>query len=386
MNERRSLAYLASAATLAIALSGCATAAGSTTDSAEGDASSKSLTVFISGDTNVQDLWEKGLIPAFEEANPGVTVDTTIDLHGEHNQQTLAKLTTSVKAGDDPGYDLIDAGFISSAGKAGLLEEATTDTVPNLANVPEVTLEAGDGFGIPYRASSVLLAYDTTTIDAPPETLTDLLQWIKDNPGEFAYNSPSTGGSGGAFVATVLDQYVSESDREKMTVGYEPELETEWDEGFAELASLNQSVFQQGVYPNGNNQVLELLGTGEISMAPVWSDQIITAQATGTVPDTIGYAQISDPSFTGNASYIGVPKTSDHADLALELADFALSSEGQAIIAEAISGYPVVALDTLPAEVAAKFEDADPSALRPSYYSEMGADMNNLWDQKVPGQ
>ncbi|MCU1405292.1 MAG: putative substrate-binding transport protein, partial [Glaciihabitans sp.] len=382
--DRRVIATFAGVATLAITLTGCATAAGSSSDS--GDGTGKSLTVFISGDTNVQDLWESALIPAFEDANPGVTVNTTIDLHGEHDQQTLAKLTTSVKAGADPGYDLIDSGFISAAGKANLLADATEDTIPNLANVPETTLAAGDGFGIPYRASSVLLAYDTTSVTTPPATLTDLIQWIKDNPGKFAYNSPSTGGSGGAFVTTVLDQYVSDADREAMTVGYEPDLEAEWDEGFAELASLNPSVYQQGVYPNGNNQVLELLGTGEISMAPVWSDQIITAQGTGTIPDTVDYAQISDPSFTGSASYLGIPATSEHLELAQKLADFALSSDGQAIIAESISGYPVVDLETLPEEVATKFAAADPSALRPSYYSEMASDMANLWDQKVPGQ
>jgi putative spermidine/putrescine transport system substrate-binding protein len=64
--------------------------------------------------------------------------------------------------------------------------------------------------------------------------------------------------------------------------------------------------------------------------------------------------------------------------------NFVLSSEGQQIIAEQISGYPVVDLSTLPQEVQDQFVDADPSALRPGYYSEVGSEMSNQWDQLVP--
>ncbi|MGO1956096.1 extracellular solute-binding protein [Microbacterium sp.] len=382
----RKRAFPAAAAGIAAVgvLAGCGPVAadGSAADASTGESS---LTVFISGDTNVQDLWEKGIIPAYQEVNPDVEVSTTIDLHGEHDQQTVAKLTTATEAGDAPGFDLIDAGFVvSSAAEADTLLEVDADSVDGLASVPETTIDAGKGVGIPYRASSVLLAYDTEAVDEPPHTLDDLLAWIDDNPGRFAYNSPSTGGSGGAFVTTVLDSFLSDGDQDELRAGYAKELESGWDAGFERLSELGESVYQGGVYPNGNNQVLDLLASGEISMAPVWSDQFITGQKSGLVPDTVGYTQISDPSFTGSASYLGIPKTSEHTDAAVELANFVLSAEGQQIIAEQISGYPVVSLDTLPSEVADTFADADPSALRPGYYSEVSSDMANEWDKRVP--
>lgn len=346
---------------------------------------SSSLTVFISGDTNLQDLWEQGIIPAYEEANPGVQVDVTLDLHGEHDQQTVAKLVTSTEAGDDPGFDLVDAGFvISSAAEAGVLLEVGPDVVSGMADVPENTVTAGKGVGIPYRASSVLLAYDSTEIETPPATLDELLTWIEEHPGEFAYNSPSTGGSGGAFVTTVLDSYLSPEDAEALRVGYDEDLQEGWTPGFERLAGLGEYVYQGGVYPNGNSQVLELLGDGSISMAPVWSDQFITAVENGLISEDVHYTQISDPSFTGSASYLGIPRTSDNTEGAIDLANFVLSPEGQTIIAEQISGYPVISLDLLPEDIAAQFADADPSALRPGYYSENNDDMNNLWDQLVP--
>ena len=385
---RRCLLTLSAAAAVALALAGCAPTASTdvaATNHAVTDASG-TATVFISGDTNVQSLWTDAIIPAFEKANPGASVTTTLDLHGEHDAQTMAKLTSSVQANDDPGFDLIDSGFIQAAGKAGLLEGVSADNVPNLATVPDTTVKAGAGFGIPYRASSVLLAYDSTKVKTPPTTLDELIKWITANPGQFTYNSPSTGGSGAAFVTTVLDKYVSDKSRTAMTTGYDQSLEGEWDKGFDELKKLGSSMYQQGVYPNGNNQVLELLGTGAIQMAPVWSDQVITAQKTGTLPANIKYAQISNPSFTGSASYLGIPKTASHKDVAQKLADYVLSSEGQALIASTIAGYPVISLDNVPADLKDKFASADPSALRPTYYSQMASDMNNLWDAKVPGQ
>ena len=46
----------------------------------------------------------------------------------------------------------------------------------------------------------MLLAYNPNKVPNPPKTLDELLAWIKANPGRFTYNSPKTGGSGGAFV------------------------------------------------------------------------------------------------------------------------------------------------------------------------------------------
>lgn len=385
MTKKRFIATALIGLSAIAATAACAPVAspGSSGDKAQDGA--KGVTVFISGDTNVQDLWEKGIIPAYKSVHPEVEVKTTIDLHGEHDQQTVAKLVTATKAGNDPGFDLVDAGFVvAGAAEADTLLEVDPGKITGLTDVPEATVTAGKGFGIPYRASSVLLAYDTTKIDTPPKTLADLLTWIEKNPGKFAYNSPSTGGSGGAFVTTVLDSFLSEADQQAMRTGYAKELEKGWEPGFAKLKELGKSVYQGGVYPNGNAQALELLGSGEIQMAPVWSDQFITGQKNGTIPETVSYTQVSNPSFTGSAAYLGIPRTSDNSQGAIDLVNFVLSVDGQKIIAEQISGYPVIDPGKLPADIAKKFEAADPTALRPGYYSEVGNDMANQWDQKVP--
>jgi putative spermidine/putrescine transport system substrate-binding protein len=379
-------AALVSAA--ALALSGCVQSSNASGGGGGSSSSSagKDLTVFLSADTNIQDLWQKTLIPAFEKANPGYSVKVDFDLHGLHDQQTIAKLTAATVQKRDPGYDMVDAGFVSQIAASGLLAKVTTKNLKPLADVPASVVKAGGDGGIPYRASSVLLAYDSKTVPTPPKTLDDLLAWIKANPGKFTYNSPDSGGSGQSFVTTVLDKTVPKADREKMVTEYDPDLESDWDKGFATLASLNPYVFQQGVYPNGNNQVLDLLSSGQISMAPVWSDQFITGQKNGQIPANIKYTQITDPSLTGGAAYLGIPRASKHQAGALKLAAWLLSPDAQVLVSDGIAGYPVISLDKLPSSVQEKFKDADIAQLRPPYFSSVQSDMNKAWSEKVPGK
>lgn len=386
MKFTTALRAAAAVTAMAFAVTGCAQSSAAAKTNAAGDTGSKTVKVFISGDTNIQNLWEKDLAPAFEKANPGYKVQVQIDLHGEHDSQTLAKLTSSVEQKKDADFDLVDGGFVAKASGANLLEKVDTSSVPALADIPADVVKAGGQGGIPYRGSSVLLAYDTKTVQTPPKTLDELLAWIKANPGKFTYNSPKSGGSGASFVATVLDKFVPADARQKMTVGYEKDLESTWDKGWEELRGLNQYVFQKGVYPNGNKQTLELLASGQISMAPVWSDQFITGSANGTIPASVKVTQISDPSFTGGAAYLGVPVNASNKDAALKLANFVLAPEQQAEIVKEISGYPAITIDKLPADVKDKFKDADTNNLRKGYFDQISKDMNNLWDQKVPGQ
>src|SRR5262249_20870398 len=133
----------------------------------------QTVRVYLGDDTNIQDLWQNTLIPAFQQANPGVTVDLQFDLHAANSTQTIAKLAAAAQQKKDPGIDLIE-GITQDAAKAGLMADVSA-AVPALAGIdPKVTASVGTN-AVPYRASSVLLAYDTTTVPTPPKTLDELL-------------------------------------------------------------------------------------------------------------------------------------------------------------------------------------------------------------------
>jgi putative spermidine/putrescine transport system substrate-binding protein len=96
--------------------------------------------------------------------------------------------------------------------------------------------------------------------------------------------------------------------------------------------------------------------------------------------------QIKDPSFTGGAAYVGVTKASKNQALAFKLVDFMLQPDEQAKIADKIAGYPAISMNKMSQAIQEKFAAADANTLRPGYNPDHSSDINNLWDQNVPGQ
>ena len=336
------------------------------------------------GDVNIQNLWQKTLLPAFKTACPQFTVNFTFDSHSTNANLNVSKIAAAQKAGQPPPFDVASESVAASAAQAGLTEKLTAADIPEMKNVNQQAIAAYNNAAVPYRGSGVLLAYDSTKITDPPKTLKDLLAYIKANPGQFTYNDPATGGSGMAFAETVADSFMDPADLKTLQVGYHPELESKWAQGYAALKELNPAVYQK-VYPKGNQAVLDLLNKGEISLAPVWSDQFLSAKASGQLGDEYKVAQIADPPFTGGASYFAVIKGTKHAAGAQALISWVLRPAQQATIVKTISGFPAVPMSTLPANVQNAFGDVNTQDLRLGMSGKMGADFQSKWAANVPG-
>ncbi len=350
-------------------------------------AANKTIQVYISGDTNVQDLWVKTLIPAFKAANPGYDANVTLDLHGDHDAQETAKITAAYALHKDAGADLIDGGFVQQLGSAGMLYKGTAALIPNLKDVGRTVLAIGKG-GIPYRASSVLLAYNSKNVTSPPKTLDALLTWIKAHPGKFTYNVPSGGGSGYAFVQTVVDKYISTADQKTLTLTANKSLQANWAKGLETLRGLNKYTYgQNGTYPANNAEALKDMATGLVDMASVWSDQFASAQKAGTMASYIKVTQISNPSFTGGAAYLGIPRTTKNLAAAKVLANWVLSADAQnLIVGGTLAGMPVIPVSMLDPVIAASFAGVDVAHLRAPYLSANSNDLKSAWASTVPGK
>jgi len=384
--DRRKFIPLGVATAGATALTACqGNGPGAATSGDNGGSSgdANTLVVYAGADTNIQDLWTKTLIPGFEKANPGKKIKFQFDLHGDNSDQILNRIAAATQQKKDPGIDFLES-MGDRAGAAGLLADPT-GKVANLSEIPSDVLDTVEKNAIPYRGSAVLLAYLPSKVTKPPKTLDDLLAWIKANPGKFAYNSPDSGGAGDSFVQTVLTKYLTPDVLKQMQTGYRKNLESHWDQGFKTLAGLNKSMYQKGVYPNGNNGTLELLLQGQIWMCPAWSDQFISGRASGVVPKDAKALQITNPSFTGGATQCGVLSASTKQDLGFKLANWLLEPAQQAAIATTIAGFPAIPMSKLPATVQSEFATADPGNLRPGFNSDLDSDMKSAWQQQVPG-
>jgi putative spermidine/putrescine transport system substrate-binding protein len=369
---------LVAAASIALAL-------GTTVPSSH--AANTTIQVYLSADTNIQDLWVKTLVPAFKTQFPGYDVNVTFDLHGDHDAQETAKITAAAVLHKNPGVDLIDGGFVTTLGAAGLLYRPTAGLLPNIKDVNKAVLTAGKG-GIPYRGSSVLLAYNSKNVQTPPKTLDDLLAWIKANPGKFTYNAPNGGGSGYAFVQTVVDKYLSDADRTTLVQTASPDLQAKWAQGLETLRQLNKYTYGlNGTYPANNAETLKDLATGLVDMGSVWSDQFASAIKAGTMPSYIKVTQISNPSFTGGASYLGIPNSSQNKVGARLLANWVLSPVAQnLIVGGTLNGFPVIPLSKLDPVITAAFTGVDIQHLRAGYLSANANDLKSKWASIVPGK
>ena len=341
------------------------------------------IVVYASGDVNVQQLWQNNIIPHFEKENPGYYVKFIFSAHGADDGTTLARIGAAVKGRHWPGIDLVDAGLVTTMALDGLDQPVSKATAPNIQKINPALLVPVKGAAIPYRGSSVVLAYNSNYVKSPPKTLAALLAWIRANPGKFTYNSPNTGGSGYSFAETVVDSTISAADLKQMDDGYVPNLESDWKTGLATLHGLTKYVYQ-GVYPNGNAAVLQLLAQNQIWIAPVWSDQSLTALSSGQLGPNIKLTQISSPSFTGGAAYLGVPKTAKHKKALYKFVNYILSPEAQQMIVNVMSGFPAIDIKYMGSAIQQKFEDVSANTLRPTFSTKMGNDLKAQWQQSVP--
>jgi putative spermidine/putrescine transport system substrate-binding protein len=338
------------------------------------------LNFYSIGDTNVQDLHEKDMLPGFEKAS-GVKVTFSFLQSGVGASGIYDRILAQ-KQSNRPTWDIdlfeTDPGYYTRPDD--VFQPVSDKEIPNLKMVPKNLLDVVNSRAVPYRGSSVVLAYNSTVVKDPPKTFDDLLAWIKANPGKFAYNEPSTGGSGDAFVVAMIYKY---SDYNKYASSpFNADNEKEWDPAFRELKELAPSLYQQGTYPKGNAGTLDLLNRGEIVMGPVWSDQALQAQADGRLPKEVKLVQIN-PAFNGGAAYIGVTAKGEHKQAAYDYLNYLLDANQQKVVTTGrMKGYPGIDWQYLPADARNQFSGVDKDyRIWPG--GQYGDDMKKLWHEKV---
>jgi putative spermidine/putrescine transport system substrate-binding protein len=342
----------------------------------------KSLTVYSSGDVNVQDLYNKVIIPAFKKANPGVAVKFVFSVHSVQDTAMLSRLSASRQTKSDPPMDVVE-GPTKAAALGKLLTPLTPAEVPAISKVEPALEQQVNNQALAYRASAVVLAYNSKTVPTPPATLNDVVAWVKAHPGKFTYCTPPSGGSGDNFVMTAVLANMDPAAAKTLTTTYDKSLESQWDKGFAVLKSLTPAVYQHQ-YPNGNQDVLNLLAKGTIWIAPVWSDQSLAAKRQGLLPDYIKVKQVTSPPFVGSSSYMGIPANSKHKDLAYKFLQTAMSVPVQTAVVSTLAGYPGIPMSELPANVQGAFGDLDTRSMSTGLILQAENDMKQAWQNKVP--
>jgi len=341
---------------------------------------------YTSSDQNIIDFWTNVVKPKFEAANAGVTINLVDGGDSAGVQAIAERAMAALSSKADPQSDMAE-GFDTRLPKGGIDAGLWVDfSKAGLSNYSKINPLAFDvPTSLPYRGSQVLLAYDTTKLpaDKAPRTWADLIAWIKANPGQFIYNRPDKGGSGGNFVRRAIWE-VNGRDPSKFTVDNfaafgAAALPPAWDM----LKDLSGSLMDQGAYTSGNTQSIQLLSQSAVTMIPAWSDQALQAIKTGVLPETTGLVQLSDLALAGGFTKIGVFSNGLNKDLALKLADFVLTEEIQSAVITELGGFPGVSWDYVSKELHDKYKDVIPASIPVFPGGDWEKNINDGWYRNV---
>ncbi len=323
------------------------------------------IDVATDGDTNVSDWWTNTLKPAFEKAHPDLSLNIVITRANGGNRIVAQRVLAAKKMNADPKIDYFeefDPRELPGAIDAGAFEKIDASAIPNYALVNPLGKETP--FAIPYRASQVLIAYDSAKVKEPPKTWAELTAWIKANPGQFIYCRPDKGGSGSHFVFRAVHEVNGRDPSLFKPDNFDPEKAKKlFAPAWALLNDLQPSLYDKGAYPAGNNPTLQLFAGGAVSMITAWSDQALQGISQGVLPETTKLTQLQDLALSGGFAFSSIPATTVHKEGAAKLADFVLSPEMQARMIADFGAFPGIDWKHLPAELAAKYKAIIPTSM-----------------------
>ncbi|MCE9682490.1 ABC transporter substrate-binding protein [Halomonas alkalisoli] len=217
-----------------------------------------------------------------------------------------------------------------------------------------------DGLESPWSSSQVVFYYDTALVDEHPRSMPELLDWARENPGDFTYaRVPNF--LGNAFITQALLELAEDSD-----ILYEPMREEDFDAIsaplWAFLDELHPHLWRSGrAFPANSSELRRLMGDGEISIALSFS----TTEASGAIanfelPDSVR-SYVHDHGMIGNMSFLAIPYNAQHKAGAMVVADYLLSPEAQAHKQDPVvwGSNTVLSLATLEPADRALFDDID---------------------------
>ena len=383
-NGKKITAVIMSLAMGAAFMTGCS-GAGNTTAQKAGNGKSV-VTVWAGGSDNVRVQFEKQ-IETFNASQDKYEAKLEFITSGTGAEGLFDRVVAAKKAGQTKtNFDVIELGgdevtkYISEGGE-DFFVTLDRSKIPNAENLKVESTYRND-LVIPYRGTTVVLAYNSDVVKEPPKTAEELYQWIKDHPGRFAYNVPGTGGAGDSFVRTTV--YNCIDDQEAMTSD-DPKWMDQWDEGFAKLVELHPYMYKSGgsiVYPNKNQGALDLLSQGEIDMCPMWADMLLSQRAAGTVPAYIKMATIQ-PSFTGSVQSMLIPNFGSNPDGAYVFINYMLSDAAQQILVKEMAAIPLVDVSGMDMTGYEDLKDLDVGSFRTLSIGDLGTNFNERWDNEI---
>jgi len=283
--------------------------------------------------------------------------------------EVISKLLVEKQAGKDTGgqADLlwINGENFRTAKRNDLLFGPFADLLPNQRLVdwsrPSVFNDFGEpveSLESPWGSAQVVMIYDNVRTPNPPRSMRDLLDWVRNHPGRFAYPAPPD------FTGSVFVRHVFYHVSGDVGAWQGPMDESRYTktaaESFRILRELAPSLWRGGkTYPENPERLSQLFADGEVDFAISYHPAEASKKISdGLYPGSVRTFVFEEGTIS-NTHFVAIPFNAEHKEGAMVVADFLLSPEAQLQKADpAVWGdFPAIDVKRLDPQWQARFAD-----------------------------
>ena len=320
--------------------------------------------------------------------------------------EVVGKLVIEKQAGKDSGGNVdlmwINGENFRTCKRNDLLYGPFAHRLPNQKLVnwenPSVRSDFGepvDGLESPWGSAQVVMIYDTARLPQPPRTVGALLEWIKQNPGRFAYPAPPDF-TGSVFVRHIFYHVAGDVQRWQGAFD-QAAFERAASETYRLLRELAPYLWRQGqTYPESPVRLNTLFADGEVDFSFSYHQAEASRNIIdGLFPETVR-TFVFEEGTIANTHFVAVPFNAADKAGAMVVANFLLSPEAQFQKADpdVWGDFPALDPTRLPTEWQTRFQqqargiatlgDADlQSRQLPEPPSQILIELEKGWEQHV---
>ncbi|WP_211654177.1 ABC transporter substrate-binding protein [Planococcus alpniumensis] len=311
---------------LALALSACSSEeAGSATDAdslltddwgvIQDNAQGQEVNMYMwGGNDNINNYLDDWVAPRMKEQH-GIEL---VRVPMNDAQDIINQLLDEKTAGKTDGsIDIvwINGENFKAAKDNDLLWGDFTGQLPNFndyvdADAPEVSQDFGEpveGLEAPWGKAQFVFVHDANQHENPPKSMTELADWVKQNPGQFTYPAPPDF-TGSAFVRQVLYETTGGHEQYQQPAADIEDLEERLEPMWQYLNSIEPYLWREGeTYPESLAKQDQLFASGEIGMTMSYDPALAASEVLkGRFPESTR-TYLLDGGTLANTHFLSIP-------------------------------------------------------------------------------
>ncbi|WP_206682783.1 ABC transporter substrate-binding protein [Chthonobacter albigriseus] len=302
----------------------------------EAEARGGSVNFFLWGGDERINAFISGPVAEALERDHGITVNRVgVADTAEVVNQVLSETEAGVTDAGSVDLVWINGENFRTLKVGGLVLCGYARGLPNAGLVdwedPSISTDFGtpvDDCEVPWSRANFAFGTDSARVATPPKTMGALIDWIRANPGRFAYPAPPDF-NGSAFIRQLFIHAAGGPDAVAGPFD-QGRFDAIAEKAFGLLEALEPSLWRGGeTYPTSIAQLNQLFANGEVDFTFNYEPTVFGANVeNGTFPPTTRSFTLDDGTLA-NTSYIAIPANARNRSAAMVLANALLSVDLQ---------------------------------------------------------